>query len=192
MARAGALVDQAMKLDPTVPQIDFVHSQIALYRGDLAEAIRQAEEAIALSPGYADAYAMLALVLHYAGRPAEGMDELERAVRLNPAPPSIYRLVRGLLHYALGDYPRAIADLEPAVPMNPTYQMLRLWLAAAYAGSGRLEEAQWEATELMALNPSFTLEHVETVFPIRDPAYRARLIADLRKAGLPWQASAED
>ncbi len=184
MARAAALIDQAMKLDPTVPQIDFVHSQIALYRGDLAEAIRQAEEAIALSPGYADAYAMLALVLHYAGRPAEGMDELERAVRLNPAPPSIYRLVRGLLHYALGDYPRAIADLEPAVPMNPTYQMLRLWLAAAYAGSGRLEEAQWEATELMALNPSFTLEHVETVFPIRDPAYRARLIADLRKAGL--------
>jgi TolB-like protein/DNA-binding winged helix-turn-helix (wHTH) protein/Tfp pilus assembly protein PilF len=184
MERAAALVDQAMELDPKVPQIYFVHSQIALYRGDLAEAVRQAEDAIALSPGYADAYAMLGLVLHYAGRPAEGLDEIERAVRLNPTLPSIYRLVRGVLHYSQGDYPRAIADLEPAIPMNPTYQMLRLWLAAAYAGSGRIEEAQWEAAELMALNPSFTLEHVETVFPIRDPAYRERLIADLRKAGL--------
>lgn len=184
MERAAALVDQAMKLDPKVPQIYFVHSQIALYRGDLAGAVRQAEQAIALSPGYADAYAMLALVLHYAGRPAEGLDEIERAVRLNPTLPSIYRLVRGVLHYSLGDYPRAITDLEPAIPMNPTYQMLRLWLTAAYAGSGRIEEAQWEAAELMALNPSFTLEHVKTVFPIRDPAYRERLIADLRKAGL--------
>jgi tetratricopeptide (TPR) repeat protein len=173
-----------MKLDPKVPQIYFVHSQIALYRGDLPEAVRQAEEAIALSPGYADAYAMLALVLHYAGRPTEGLDEIERAIRLNPTLPSIYRLVRGVLHYSLGDYPRAIADLEPAIPMNPTYQMLRLWLAAAYAGSGRIEAAQWEAAELMALNPSFTLEHVNTVFPIRDPEYRERLIADLRKAGL--------
>ena len=124
------------------------------------------------------------LVLHYAGRPAEGLDEIERAVRLNPTLPSIYRLVRGVLDYSLGDYPRAIADLEPAIPMNPTYQMLRLWLAAAYAGSGRIDEAQWEAAELMALNPSFTLEHVKAVFPIRDPAYRERLIADLRKAGL--------
>jgi TolB-like protein/DNA-binding winged helix-turn-helix (wHTH) protein/Tfp pilus assembly protein PilF len=184
MERAATLVDQAVKLDTKVPQIYFVHSQIALYRGDLAEAVRQVEEAIALSPGYADAYAMLALVLHYAGRPAEGLDEIERAVRLNPTLPSIYRLVRGVLHYSLGDYPRAIADLEPAIPMNPTYQMLRLWLAAAYAGSGRVEEAQWEAAELMALNPGFTLEHVKTVFPIRDPAYRERLITDLRKAGL--------
>ncbi len=184
MERAAALVDQAMKLDPTVPQIYFVQSQTALYRGDLAEAVRWAEEAIALSPGYADAYALLALVLHYAGRPAEGLVEMERAARLNPTLPSIYRLVRGVVHYALGDYPRAIAELEPAIPMNPTYQMLRLWLAAAYAGSGRIEEAQWQATELMALNPNFTLEHVETVFPIRDPGYRERLIGDLRKAGL--------
>ena len=158
MEQAATLVDQAARLDPEVPQIYFVGSQIALYRRDYAEAIGQAEQAIALSPGYADAYALLALVLHYAGRPAEGLGEMERAVRLNPTPPSIYRLVRGALHYSLGDHPSAIADLEPAIPMNPTYQMLRLWLAAAYAGAGRVEEAQWEAAELMALNPGFTLE----------------------------------
>ncbi len=184
MERAAALIDQAAKLDPKVPQIYFVRSQITLYRRDYAEAVRQAEQAIALSPGYADAYALLAFVLHYAGRPAEGLDEMERAVRLNPTLPSIYRLVRGALHYSLGDYPSAIADLEPAIPMNPTYQMLRLWLAAAYAGSGRIEEAQWEAAELMALNPGFTLEYVKTVYPIRDPKYQERLIGDLRKAGI--------
>ena len=68
--------------------------------------------------------------------------------------------------------------------MNPTYQMLRLWLAAAYAGLERIEEAQWEAAELLAFNPDFRLEHVRRVYPIRDPDYRERLLADLRKAGL--------
>jgi hypothetical protein len=68
--------------------------------------------------------------------------------------------------------------------MNPTDQMLRLWLAAAYAGSGRIDEARWEAAELLSLNPDFRLEHVRRVYPIRDPNYRERLLADLRKAGL--------
>ena len=68
--------------------------------------------------------------------------------------------------------------------MNPTLPLLRSWLAAAYAGAGRIEEAQWQVEELMALNPDFSLEHVTNVFPVRDPAYLERLIADLRKAGL--------
>jgi adenylate cyclase len=184
MERASALVEQARALDPTVPQIYFVGGQVALYRRDYAEAIHQAEQAIALSPGYGDAYALLARVLNYAGRPAEGLKELERAMRLNPTQPSIYRMLRGAMHYFERDYRKAIDDLEQAVPMNPTLPLLRSWLAAAYAGAGRVEEAQWQVEELMALNPDFSLEHVTNVFPIRDPAYLDRLIADLRKAGL--------
>ncbi len=184
MERAAALVEQASALDPTVPQIYFVGAQVALYRRDYAEAIRQAERAIALSPGYADAFAMLARVLNYAGRPTEGLDEMERAMRLNPMQPSIYRMLRGAMHYFEGDNTKAIDDLEQAVPMNPTLPLLRSWLAAAYAGAERIDEAQWEVAELMALNPGFSLEHVRTVYPIRDPAYLERLIADLREAGL--------
>jgi TolB-like protein/DNA-binding winged helix-turn-helix (wHTH) protein/Tfp pilus assembly protein PilF len=184
MERAEALAEQAMQLDPNVPQIYFVRGQIALYRGKHAEAVREVEEAIALTPGYADAYALLAWVLHYAGRPAEGLDVMERAVHLNPRMPSIYRLVRGALYYALGEHASAVDDLEQAVQMNPSYQMLRLWLAAAYAGSGRIEEAQWEAAELMALKPGFTLGYVQRVYPIRDPDYRERFLTDLGKAGL--------
>ncbi|MCF7984027.1 MAG: tetratricopeptide repeat protein, partial [Thiohalocapsa sp.] len=79
---------------------------------------------------------------------------------------------------------RAIDDLEQAVSMNPTFQMLRLWLAAAYAGTGRLEDASWQAAEAMALNPDFTLAHIRDVYPISDPDYLERLLHDLRTAGL--------
>ncbi|MCF7992399.1 MAG: winged helix-turn-helix domain-containing protein [Thiohalocapsa sp.] len=184
MEQAESLILQAVQLDPEVPQIYFILAQVALYRGRHAEAIRHAERAVSLAPGYADAYAMQAWVLHFGGRPARGLQVMERAVRLNPRVPSIYRLVRGALYYAHGMNARAIDDLEQAVSMNPTFQMLRLWLAAAYAGTGRLEDASWQAAEAMALNPDFTLAHIRDVYPISDPDYLERLLHDLRTAGL--------
>ena len=184
MRRAEELVRRALRLAPDVPQVYFIQGQIALYRGRHADAIREAEHATELAPAYADAYALQAWVLHYAGRPARGLEVMAQATRLNPRVPSIYRLVRGALHYEQGDNARAIDDLEQAVPMNPTFQMLRLWLAAAYAGSGRIDEAGWQAAEVMALNPDFRLAHIRRVYPIRDPDYLERFLADLRKAGL--------
>nr|WP_296926928.1 tetratricopeptide repeat protein [Thiohalocapsa sp.] len=142
------------------------------------------EHAIGLAPGYADAYALQAWILHFAGRPARGLDAMAQAIRLNPRVPSIYRFVRGALHYEQGDDARAIDDLEQAVSMNPTFQMLQLWLAAAYAGSGRIDDARWQAAEAMALNPDFTLAHIRRVYPIRDPDYLERFLGDLRRAGL--------
>jgi hypothetical protein len=38
--------------------------------------------------------------------------------------------------------------------------------------------------EILTINPSFSLRSVETAFPFRDPLYRDRFVADLRKAGL--------
>jgi adenylate cyclase len=184
LAHAAALVERARDLDPNVPQIYFVRGQIDLHRRDFSGAVRQAEHAIALSPSYADAHALLAWVLHFAGRPAEGLKAMQSAVRLNPQVPSIYRLVRGALRYAVDDATGAIDDLERGVAMNPTHQMLRLWLAAAYANVGRIEDARWQTDELLALNPGFTLNHIRERYPIRDPDYLNRFVTDLRKAGL--------
>jgi TolB-like protein/Tfp pilus assembly protein PilF len=184
MARAEDLARQALRRDPSVPQIYFIQAQIALYRGRHADAIRQTERAIELVPGYADAYALQAWILHFAGRPARGLEAMARAIRLNPRVPSIYRLVRGALYYERGDNARAIADLEQAVSMNPTFQMIRLWLAAAYAEAGRLDDAGWQAAEAMALNPDFTLAYIRRLYPIRDPEYLERFLGDLRRAGL--------
>ncbi|MCG6897846.1 MAG: winged helix-turn-helix domain-containing protein [Thiocapsa sp.] len=184
MAKAEGLVAQALELDPSVPQIYFARGLIALNRGDHGEAIRQAEAAIARKPGYADGFGLLAWALHFAGRPLEGLEAMERAVHLNPRVPSIYRMMRGALYYALGEHGRAIEDLETAVAMSPTFQMPRVWLAAAYAGADRVEEARWQAEEVLALNPDFTPVRLLRSYHIRDPDYRARFLADLGAAGL--------
>lgn len=185
LAKAEELIAQARILDPMVPQVYFVQGQIELFRGNYAAAIRSAEEAIAMKPNYADAYALLAWILHFAGRADDGMVSMERAVRLNPRVPAIYRLVRGALHYEGGDIDRALTDFEAAVDISPSFQLSRVWLAAAYAAADRPWDAEWETREILALDPGFSVSHVRRAFPIKDPIYRERFLEDLRRAGLP-------
>jgi adenylate cyclase len=113
------------------------------------------------------------------------MVSMERAVRLNPRVPAIYRLVRGALHYENGDIDRALADFEAAVDISPSFQLSRVWLAAAYAAADRPGDAEWETREILALDPGFSVSHVRRAFPIKDPIYRERFLEDLRRAGLP-------
>ena len=183
--RAAGLADEAERLDPALPETYFAKSQIELIRRNYEEAVRHAARAIAMKPNYADAHALLAWILHFAGRPHDGLKSIERAVRLNPRVPSIYRMVRGALHYSKGDAESALADLVPAVEINPNFQQLRIWLAAAYASAGRVDEARWEGSEILALFPDFSVSFVEQGFPMRNPAYMERFVADLRLAGLP-------
>ncbi len=185
LEQAAALTETAKRLDPSVHQIYFVDGFIELFQRDYEAAIRNAEHAIAINPNYADGYALLAWTLHFAGRPSEGLASMERAVRLNPRVPAIYRLVRGALYYSMAELDRALADFERAAEMSPSFQLVRTWLAAAYAGVGRLAEAHWEAQEILALDPSFSVARVEQALPIWNPEYRERLVNDLRLAGLP-------
>jgi TolB-like protein/DNA-binding winged helix-turn-helix (wHTH) protein/Tfp pilus assembly protein PilF len=184
MDEAEALARRALELDDRSPQVRFVMGQVELSRQRYARAIEEVEQAIALKPSYADGYALLAWVLHFAGRPEEGLESMQRAIRLNPRVPAIYRLVWGCLHYALEQHTEAVRLLEEGADISPHHQQLRVWLAAAYAGAGRLEEARWQAAEIGTLNPAFSLKDVEQEFPIRDPLYMERLTRDLKRAGV--------
>jgi adenylate cyclase len=59
-----------------------------------------------------------------------------------------------------------------------------LTLAAVYSELGKEAEARAEATEVLRLNPQFSLEVRQQRVPIKDPAALERYIAALRKAGL--------
>lgn len=185
LSRASELAEKAQRLDPSLHQVYFVEGMLALFRRNYEAAIGSTDHAISIKPSYADAYALRAWIEHFDGRIAEGLASMEQAVRLNPRIPSVYRVIRGALHYAQADLDKAIEDLEVAVEVNPSFQNARIWLAAAYAAAGRIEDAQWQSSEILALNPDFSSSHSLWAFPIRDPAYSDRFLRDLRRAGLP-------
>ncbi|MGB5742614.1 MAG: tetratricopeptide repeat protein, partial [Sedimenticolaceae bacterium] len=178
-------VDKARALAPDSPQLLFAQGLVALRERQYTESLRFADQAIRTSPSYADAYVLMANTLVYLGKSAEALSVMVDAEQLNPRMPSIYLRIRGTAHYSLGHYLQAIADYERSREANPNYQQLRVWLAAAYAASGRLDDARWEVEEARMLNPLITMAWMRRLIAMIDPALREQLLADLSDAGLP-------
>jgi adenylate cyclase len=68
--------------------------------------------------------------------------------------------------------------------MNAPPAVFRMFLAASYAQLDRIEEARNEAAQVLLLDPGFNLKKLKFL-PYKNESDRARLEADLRKAGLP-------
>jgi adenylate cyclase len=74
--------------------------------------------------------------------------------------------------------------LERSISRNPNRLDTHLMLAVVYSELGQAAEARAEATEVLRLNPHFSLAVHKQRMPIKDPAALERHLAALRKAGL--------
>jgi TolB-like protein/DNA-binding winged helix-turn-helix (wHTH) protein/Tfp pilus assembly protein PilF len=182
---ASELAEKAAAADPTLPQVHFVSGQVALFRRRHGRALEAAQQAIRVDPNYADAYALSAWTLNYAGRPGEAESALTRAMRLNPRPPASYLEILGEIRFVQGRYAESAATFERVLSVNPTYSRARMWGTAALALAGARDQAQWEAIELQAVSPGFSLSRLRFAFPFKDPRALDAVLDGLRKAGLP-------
>jgi adenylate cyclase len=185
LQRSLEMVEHALALDDTVPQVHFAASYVYLQLGRHDDSIAAARRAVALDPNYADGYVQMALSMIYAGRPEEGLEQMTNAMRLNPWHPFLYIWTRGHAHLVMEQYEEAIALFEKVIESNPHYQDGHLALAAAYGAVGRIGDAEWEAEEVLSLQPGFTLADNLRRTPYKNPADLERWIEGLRKAGLP-------
>src|SRR5262249_36321310 len=90
----------------------------------------------------------------------------------------------GTAYYLAGRPEEAIAPLQRFLTRYPNILGAHLTLAAVYSELGKEAAARAEATEVLRINPKFSLEIHKQRVPIKDPAMLERHIAALRKAGL--------
>lgn len=185
---AEDLATRALALDRDLPVAYFVRGLVHRERGEYVKALVEAERAIALNPNYANGHVLYATLLYYAGRPQEGLERMQRAIQLNPHHPFNYPFHLGQAYFVLERYDEAIAAFEQGLASNPSSERLHVWLAAAYAQSGRLDDAGWEAAQVRLTNPEFSPDRLRQAFPFSDPADLARFLEGLRKAGLSERA----
>jgi adenylate cyclase len=159
--RATELAQKAIALDDSLA---FPHGLLGLINtmmGQYEKAIAESERAVSLEPNSADSYAYLATALRYAGRPEKAIPFFKKAIRLNPIPPSWYLNDLGYAYNQVGRYEEAISAYKKALHQTPDNLFVHLGLAFAYISSGREEEARAAASEVLRIDPKFSLDKLE-------------------------------
>jgi adenylate cyclase len=181
--RAFQLAQKALSLNES-PSAHGVLAFIYTLAREHDKAIEEAKRSIALDPNSADAHAGYALVLNYAGEPSKATSLIESAMRLNPFPPSWYFATLGMTYRLLGNTNEAIKAYKKAIYKEPRSLYGHIGLTVSYSLSGREEEARAQAAEILKVDPSFSLEYPEKIFPHKDHGETERVADALRKAGL--------
>ena len=194
MAFAAALnaENTAVAIDDTDSRIHAQLGQLHHHRRSFDEAGQDFEKAIRLNPNDFQAMALYGNYLTAIGNPEDAIEQFDQAIRLNPIEPSWIRWLRGVACFTAERYDEAIADLRSIKrPINE----VRGWLAASYAGAGRLEEARATleeflrvAEEDMAIFPGRKLaaweDYWHGAMEYQDNTDFEHLYDALRKAGL--------
>jgi len=184
LERAMALAEKAIQLDDTEEMAHRVLGFLALQNRDYEKAIAAAKRAVELAPNSVVAQTILAYFLYSAGRTEEAIPILKKAVALNPIP-----LPRALSHLCIACrkarlYEEAVAVCRQLIQREPDYIFPHLTLAATFAEMEKMEEARAEVSEVLRINPKYTVKLVPKMFPWKDQVEIDRLTDSLRKAGL--------
>lgn len=115
----------------------------------------------------------------------EAIPVIRKALRLEPIPPDNYVQQLALVYLQTGDCKEALATCEKGLKHQPDHLISRVIMAAVYGSCGREKEARIEATEVLRINPKFSVESFMRNIPYKDPSDRDRIAQGLRKAGLP-------
>ncbi|HYC37269.1 MAG TPA: tetratricopeptide repeat protein [Usitatibacter sp.] len=173
--RARELAETARDIDPEIAEVHwalgFVHAQARRHR----EAGASLERAIALTPSFADAHALLGGIHTYMGEAGKSIGALRTALRYKPDGGYLVYLLLGRAYYFLGDTEQALINLREAQARNPADVEVRLFTAAALAERGDGAAAAWEMEEVRSLEPGYTLDAWLQSYPLSDASYQARL-----------------
>ena len=186
LRRAFELTKKAIVLDDSEAT---AHSLLGwlylLLKREYDKGIAECERAIELAPNSAISHIWMSFVLTLSGRHEDAVRYSEQALRLNPLPEGWYFRFLGYAYFGVGRYEEAIAAYKEALNRAPNDILAHVALTAAYSWANRLEEARAQATEVLKINPEFSVKQREKTLPYKNQADLKRWLDGLRKAGLP-------
>jgi adenylate cyclase len=181
--RAQSLAQQAIDLDGALSEAHATLGWILSRQGHNSQGIAEFERAFELNPNFVDG--RFGLLLSHAGRAPDAVEYMKRIMRLDPFYPPNYTYWLGKGYYFMGQYEQAIELIRSAAARLPGHEPSRVLLAAVAAQLGREEEARAAASEVLQIQPNFTIAGWLKFLNLSDPAYAERLADGLRKVNLP-------
>jgi TolB-like protein len=159
---------------------------VAMLEHDRRAAREAFERSLALSPSSALALFLGCIALAYGGEAELSIEWADRALRVSPVDRLAFATphATAISHFLRGRYADAVTAARRAVQANPTFSVAHCVLAAALAKIGRTEEAKIAASQVLALQPSFSANRICAAIGI-EPALARGFVEAWREAGLP-------
>jgi adenylate cyclase len=185
LAKAVECAERVRALDDDYSELHALLGFIHLTKGEFDAAVESCERGVALDPNGASVTAYLAHALNWAGRPEEALSLAQKAMRFSPLHPSWYVYFAAHANRLLGRYEEAVILYQRAIDRTPEYISPHIGLTACYAAMGRLEDARAQATEVLRIDPRYSIGRYAMALTYKQPEHAQRSLDALREAGLP-------
>ena len=173
-----------LALDDSIAEGHALLSMFYSIKGEHEKAIAEGERAVSLNPGAALANGAYANSLYYAGRPGEAIPFFQKTARLCPVTGSTLHVPIGNALMATGRFEEAVSEYEKAIRLSPDNILAHVGLAATYSMMSREKEAHAEATEVLRINPKFSVDYFAKTLSYKTQSENAKTVSALHKAGL--------
>ncbi|MBY3385891.1 MULTISPECIES: adenylate cyclase [Rhizobium] len=175
---------RAVQLDPDNTRAHQALMTALFFHQEVAEALHVGEQALATNPNDTELLGEFGTRVAMSGEWQRGAELLDRALALNPGGGGYYHGTRALAAYMLHDDETAVIEIKQANLQK--FPLFHAVAAVIYVNAGMIDDARRAASSFDAMRPDF-IPNVVAELKARNfrPADRARLIADIRRAGLP-------
>jgi len=152
---------------------------LAYFGEDIGAMMALVDRALALNPSFARGWQMSGTLRNWAGQPDVAIEHIETSLRLSPRARSGAAIAAiGVAHFVSRRFGEAAPKLLLAIQEDPSHPVAYRFLAACYAQTGRLEEAQAVVERLRGVTPLV----VPDASYLRDPEHRELFLSGLRLA----------
>ena len=181
----GACIEKAMKINDRDPMVLGCASMHQLLLGKHDKSIDYAKQALVEAPGMDSPYYTLGWSQMFNDMPLEGIENLKLSMKLSPVLTAPRASILGTCYRNAGQYELAVFTLEDVVKRFPAFISGRVALVSCYSLMGKAQEAKQAASEVLRLDPTYTITRYTTPNRYRDKATMKKWAESLRKAGIP-------
>jgi adenylate cyclase len=192
---AERLIREAIARDGADAEARALLSNVLRARGQLAMALTEAENALAINPNLALAHRARAGALIFSGNRAEGIAAAQTSLKLEPRATwtaAIMNWIACALYLSTGyagslstGYAGSVDAAKRAIQSYPGYMLPHRWLVAALGQLGCFDEAKVALDKAIAVAPGSFDRYVRNRAPWMRPEDYDHMLDGLRKAG--WE-----